>query len=89
LAIKYCRRRDISRARRLLPKQFSIDALYPHREHLPAKVRKFIDMVAKNFNHIDWDSYAREVDRLGNPIDQAIVSNTRSSQSKKVLVLDK
>ncbi|MFZ2075182.1 MAG: LysR family transcriptional regulator, partial [Xanthobacteraceae bacterium] len=32
-----------------LPKQFSIDALYPHREHLPAKVRTFIDVLAKNF----------------------------------------
>jgi DNA-binding transcriptional LysR family regulator len=30
-----------------LPKQFSIDALYPHREHLPAKVRTFIDVLAK------------------------------------------
>jgi hypothetical protein len=38
-----------------LPKQFSIDALYPHREHLPAKVRTFIDVVAKNFREIDWD----------------------------------
>jgi DNA-binding transcriptional LysR family regulator len=38
-----------------LPKQFSVDALYPHREHLPAKVRTFIDVVAKNFREIDWD----------------------------------
>jgi DNA-binding transcriptional LysR family regulator len=35
--------------------QFSIDALYPHREHLPAKVRTFIDVVAKNLRKIDWD----------------------------------
>jgi DNA-binding transcriptional LysR family regulator len=40
-----------------LPKQFSIDALYPHREHLPAKVRTFIDLVAKNFRQIDWDPF--------------------------------
>ena len=32
-----------------LPKQYSIDALYAHREHLPAKVRSFVDLVAKNF----------------------------------------
>jgi hypothetical protein len=37
-----------------LPKQFTVDALYPHREHLPVKVRKFIDVVAKNLRHIDW-----------------------------------
>jgi hypothetical protein len=34
----------------------TIDALYPHREHLPAKVRTFIDVVAKNFRTIDWDA---------------------------------
>ena len=37
-----------------LPKQFSVDALYPHREHLPAKVRIFIDLLAKNFRKTDW-----------------------------------
>jgi DNA-binding transcriptional LysR family regulator len=39
-----------------LPKQFSIDALYPHREHLPAKVRTFIDLLAKNFRRTNWNS---------------------------------
>jgi hypothetical protein len=63
--------------------QFSIDALYPHREHLPAKVRKFIDIVAKNFSQVDWDSSARDVGRLGNPISQAIVSNTRPGRAEK------
>jgi len=43
-----------------LPKQFSIDALYPHREHLPAKVRTFIDLLAKNFRQSDFDACARE-----------------------------
>jgi DNA-binding transcriptional LysR family regulator len=38
-----------------LPKQFNIDALYPHREHLPAKVRAFIDVFVKNLRAIDWD----------------------------------
>jgi DNA-binding transcriptional LysR family regulator len=43
-----------------LPKQFSIDALYPHREHLPAKVRTFIDVLAKYFRHTDWDAAGHE-----------------------------
>jgi DNA-binding transcriptional LysR family regulator len=36
-----------------LPKQFSIDAYYPHREHLPAKVRTFIDLLADDLRQID------------------------------------
>lgn len=36
-------------------REISVDALYPNREHLPAKVRTFIDLVAKNFRLIDWD----------------------------------
>jgi DNA-binding transcriptional LysR family regulator len=42
-----------------LPKQYAVDALYPNREHLPAKVRTFIDLVAKNLRRIDWE---RELD---------------------------
>jgi DNA-binding transcriptional LysR family regulator len=42
-----------------LPQQYSIDALYPHRQHLPAKVRAFIDVVAKNFRQIDWGAPKR------------------------------
>jgi DNA-binding transcriptional LysR family regulator len=38
-----------------MPKQYSIDALYPHREHLPQKVRTFLDLVAKNLHQIDWN----------------------------------
>jgi DNA-binding transcriptional LysR family regulator len=38
-----------------LSEEFPLDALYPHREHLPAKVRSFIDLVAKNFHHSSWD----------------------------------
>jgi DNA-binding transcriptional LysR family regulator len=37
-----------------LPEEFSIDALYPHRERLPAKVRSFIDVVARNFREAAW-----------------------------------
>jgi DNA-binding transcriptional LysR family regulator len=51
-----------------LRQQFSIDALYPHREHLPAKVRTFIDLLAKNLHQIDFDArtYGRKAstDRL-------------------------
>lgn len=43
-----------------LPNQFSIDALFPHREHMPAKVRTFIDLVANNFRQIDWDPCTQE-----------------------------
>jgi DNA-binding transcriptional LysR family regulator len=43
-----------------LQKQFSIDVLYPHREHVPAKVRTFIDLLAKNFRQIDWEPGTRE-----------------------------
>jgi len=38
-----------------LRQQFSVDALYPHREHLPAKVRTFIELLAKNLHQIDFD----------------------------------
>jgi DNA-binding transcriptional LysR family regulator len=47
-----------------LPKQFSVDALFPHREHMPAKVRTFIELVAKNFRQIDLDPCAHESKRL-------------------------
>jgi DNA-binding transcriptional LysR family regulator len=50
-----------------LPKQFSVDALFPHREHMPAKVRTFIDLLVKNFRQIDWDPCAHEA--LTNPKD--------------------
>jgi hypothetical protein len=36
-----------------LPKQFSIEAFYPHREHLPAKVRTFIDLLVDDLRQID------------------------------------
>ena len=49
-----------------LPKQFSIDALYPNREHLPAKVRTFIDLLVENFRQIDWDPGAHQ-SNMGNP----------------------
>ena len=36
------------------PFEFSMDALYPHRRHLSAKVRSFLDLVAKHFHQADW-----------------------------------
>jgi DNA-binding transcriptional LysR family regulator len=39
-----------------LPAELSIDALYPHRRHLSAKVRSFIDLVVKNFHDTTWDA---------------------------------
>jgi hypothetical protein len=57
-----------------LPKEFSVDALYPHREHLPAKVRTFIDVVAKNFRQTDW---AREGERPSDPIKKSIAANSK------------
>lgn len=31
-----------------LPEEYSLDALYPHRDHLPAKVRSFIDLIVRD-----------------------------------------
>jgi DNA-binding transcriptional LysR family regulator len=33
---------------------FSIACIYPHRRHLAAKVRVFIDALAKLFARVDW-----------------------------------
>jgi len=43
-----------------LSTEYSIDALYPNREHLPTKVRNFLEIVAKNFREIKWDPCAHE-----------------------------
>jgi DNA-binding transcriptional LysR family regulator len=43
--------------------EISIDALYPNREHMPTKVRTFIDLVARNFRKIDWDPCAKDAKR--------------------------
>jgi DNA-binding transcriptional LysR family regulator len=57
-----------------LPKQFSVDVLYPHREHVPAKVRTFIDLLVRNFRQINWDPGAPEVKRSDNPVTKAVPS---------------
>ena len=46
-----------------LSTEYSIDALYPNREHLPTKVRTFIEIVAKNFREMSWDPCAHETSR--------------------------
>ncbi len=50
----------VSVLREFRGREVSVDALYPNREHLPAKVRTFIDLVAKNFRQIDWDPCGRD-----------------------------
>jgi hypothetical protein len=62
--------------------QFSIDALYPHREHLPAKVRMFIDLLAKNLREIDFDPCAHERKRSNDPL-QGAVSSTAPRPAPK------
>jgi DNA-binding transcriptional LysR family regulator len=37
------------------PVEFAINAIYPHRRHLSAKVRRFIDLLADRFvEHQRW-----------------------------------
>jgi DNA-binding transcriptional LysR family regulator len=57
-----------------LPKQFSVDVLYPHREHVPAKVRTFIDLLVKNFRQIDWDPGVHESKQSAYTMKQAVLS---------------
>jgi DNA-binding transcriptional LysR family regulator len=38
----------------------SIDAIYPHRQHLSAKVRSFIDLAAKHFHDTKWDNHQNQ-----------------------------
>jgi DNA-binding transcriptional LysR family regulator len=61
-----------------LPKQFSIDALYPNREHLPAKVRTFIDLLVKNLHQIDWDPCAHEAKDSSGPVKATVARRTGS-----------
>jgi DNA-binding transcriptional LysR family regulator len=44
---------------KFLPFEFSIDAYYPHRRHLSAKVRTFIDLLAAQFREANWSDPAR------------------------------
>jgi DNA-binding transcriptional LysR family regulator len=53
-------------------REVSVDALYPNRQHLPAKVRTFIDLVAKNFRQIDWDPCAPANKASSQPVKHAV-----------------
>jgi DNA-binding transcriptional LysR family regulator len=57
-----------------LSKRFSIDAFYPHRAHLPAKVRTFIDLLVENLRQIDRDHGAHDEERSRNSVVQAAPS---------------
>lgn len=39
---------------RFLTNESSVDAIYPNRRYVAAKVRSFIDLVAKHFREINW-----------------------------------
>ena len=66
-----------------LPKRFSIDAFYPHREHLPAKVRTFIDLLVEDLRQFDWDPRAYDGEHSSSPVVQAIASIDRHSSPKR------
>jgi DNA-binding transcriptional LysR family regulator len=67
--------------RDFLGREVSVDALYPNREHLPAKVRTFIDLVAKNFRQIDWDPCAQAGKSSGQPKGEAMLRTEVEVQS--------
>jgi DNA-binding transcriptional LysR family regulator len=58
-----------------LPKRFSIDAFYPHRAHLPAKVRTFIDLLVEDLRQLDWDLHAYNRELSNSPAIQAVPLN--------------
>jgi DNA-binding transcriptional LysR family regulator len=64
----------VSVLRDFLGREVSVDALYPNRQHLPAKVRTFIDLVAKNFRQIDWDPCSQDVKRSEISLKQPILA---------------
>jgi DNA-binding transcriptional LysR family regulator len=37
-----------------LTAESSVDAIYPNRRYVAAKVRTFIDLVAKHFHDVNW-----------------------------------
>ena len=39
---------------RFLTTESSVDAIYPNRRYVAAKVRTFIDVVAKHFHEANW-----------------------------------
>jgi DNA-binding transcriptional LysR family regulator len=65
-----------------LPKRFSIDAFYPHRAHLPAKVRTFIDLLLEDLRQIDRDPRADE-ERSKTPVIRAAPSDDSDGARKR------
>ena len=63
-----------------LSSEYSIDALYPNREHLPTKVRTFIEIVAKNFKQINWDPCAHEMDRANKRVKEKTPKTARATR---------
>jgi DNA-binding transcriptional LysR family regulator len=63
--------------------QFSIDALYPHREHLPAKVRTFIDLLAKNLRLIDFEPSAHDRTPPNDHFHEVVSSTEKASAPKQ------
>jgi DNA-binding transcriptional LysR family regulator len=72
----------VSVLRDFLGREVSVDALYPNRQHLPAKVRIFIDLVAKNFRQIDWDPCTEDVKRPDILLEQPTLSKESPAASK-------
>jgi DNA-binding transcriptional LysR family regulator len=64
----------VSILRDFLPKQFSIDAFYPHRAHLPAKVRTFIDLLVDDLRQVDRDPRPNSGAHSKSPVAQTIAS---------------
>jgi DNA-binding transcriptional LysR family regulator len=58
-----------------LPKRFSVDAFYPHRAHLPAKVRTFIDVLVEDFRRTDLDPCMYDGERSNSPVTPVISSS--------------
>jgi DNA-binding transcriptional LysR family regulator len=56
-----------------LPHEYSIEAYYPNREHLPAKVRTFVDQLIKYFHRVG-DQCKQVVDGPGNSGKAAIAT---------------
>jgi DNA-binding transcriptional LysR family regulator len=65
-----------------LSTEYSIDALYPNREHLPTKVRTFIDIVAKNFKQINWDPCAHEMNQPNRQTKEKILPTKKDPASR-------
>jgi len=66
--------------------EHAINAIYPHRQHVPAKVRSFIDLLIRYFReHPTWAQpcKAQEIDRPPQlPAEQVIDTARRCATSR-------